>query len=251
VNQPKNPAVTKTQATVLIIEDEAPIRQFLRTTLLTQGFQVYEATTGKDGLAQAAARTPDVIVLDLGLPDVNGLEVTRQLRSWTSVPIIVLSARNQEHDKVAALDLGADDYVTKPFGVGELLARMRVALRHAVRVDGGPPEPVFTSGNLRVDLDKRMVWIGDREVHLTPVEYKLLASLVRHAGKVLTHRQLLQEVWGPHHTQDAHYVRIYVRQLRNKLEPNPAHPRLLITETGVGYRLRTNDDRQGRRTESR
>jgi two-component system KDP operon response regulator KdpE len=243
--------VSKHPPTVLIIEDEAPIRHFLRTTLSTQGFHVCEATTGRDGLAQAAARTPDLIVLDLGLPDVNGLEVTRQLRAWTSIPIIVLSARNQEHDKVAALDLGADDYVTKPFGVGELLARMRVALRHATQTDVGVSDPVFTTGNLRVDLDRRMVWVGDQEVNLTPIEYKLLTTLVRHAGKVLTHRQLLQEVWGPHHTQDAHYVRIYVRQLRNKLEPNPAHPRFLITETGVGYRLRTNDDFHGRLTESR
>jgi two-component system KDP operon response regulator KdpE len=251
VNQGERPAVPRHPTTVLIIEDEAPIRHFLNTTLSTQGFHVWEATTGKDGLAQAAARTPDLIVLDLGLPDVNGFEVTRQLRVWTSIPIIVLSARNQEHDKVAALDAGADDYVTKPFGVGELLARIRVALRHAVPSDDRPSDPVFTSGNLRVDLDRRMVWIGSREVHMTPVEYKLLAALVRHAGKVLTHRQLLQEVWGPHHTEDAHYVRIYVRQLRNKLEPNPAHPRFLITETGVGYRLRADDDLQGRRNESR
>jgi two-component system KDP operon response regulator KdpE len=250
VNQGERPTVSQHPPTVLIIEDEAPIRHFLRTTLSTQGFQVWEATTGKDGLAQAASRTPDLIVLDLGLPDVNGLEVTRRLRAWTSIPIIVLSARNQEHDKVAALDLGADDYVTKPFGVGELLARMRVALRHSMQTDEGRTDPVFTSGNLRVDVDRRMVWLGDQEIHLTPIEYKLLTALVRHAGKVLTHRQLLQEVWGPHHTQDAHYVRIYVRQLRNKLEPNPAHPRFLITETGVGYRLRTNDDLQGRRTES-
>jgi two-component system KDP operon response regulator KdpE len=249
-NHGESATVFKHPPTVLIIEDEAPIRHFLRTTLSTQGFHVCEATTGKDGLAQAAARTPDLIVLDLGLPDVNGLEVTRQLRAWTSIPIIVLSARNQEHDKVAALDLGADDYVTKPFGVGELLARMRVALRHSMQTEEGPPDPVFTSGNLRVDTDRRMVWIGDREISLTPIEYKLLTAMVRHAGKVLTHRQLLQEVWGPHHTQDAHYVRIYVRQLRNKLEPNPAHPRFLITETGVGYRLRTNDDVQGRHTKS-
>ena len=228
--------------TILIIEDEAPIRRFLRTTLSAQGFRVLEATNGRDGIAEAAARTPDLIVLDLGLPDINGLEVTRQLREWTSVPIIVLSARSQEHDKVAALDLGADDYVTKPFGVGELLARMRVALRHAAQTEDEPGETVFTSGRLRVDLDKRQVWVGEQEIHLTPIEYKLLTVLIRHAGKVLTHRQLLQEVWGPHHTQDAHYVRIYVRQLRNKLEPNPSHPRFLLTELGVGYRLRADED---------
>jgi two-component system KDP operon response regulator KdpE len=233
---------TEQTATVLIVEDEAPIRRFLRTTLTAQGFRVFEATNGRDGIAEAAARTPDLIVLDLGLPDVNGLEVTRQLREWTSVPIIVLSARNQEQDKVAALDLGADDYVTKPFGVGELLARIRVALRHSARADADSGEVAFTCGDLRVDLVRRTVFVGEREVHLTPIEYKLLTSLVRHAGRVLTHRQLLQEVWGPHHTQDSHYVRIYVRQLRNKLEPNPAHPRYLLTELGVGYRLRSDED---------
>jgi two-component system KDP operon response regulator KdpE len=238
----KGPTTSQQAPTVLVVEDEAPIRHFLRTTLSAHGFRVVEATTGRDGIAEAAARTPDLIVLDLGLPDVNGLEVTRQLREWTSVPIIVLSARNQEQDKVAALDLGADDYVTKPFGVGELLARMRVALRHTARSNGDAGETAFTCGELRVDLVRRSVFVGDREIHLTPIEYKLLTILVRHAGKVLTHRQLLQEVWGPHHTQDSHYVRIYIRQLRNKLEPNPAHPRYLLTELGVGYRLRTDED---------
>jgi len=227
---------------VLIVEDEAPIRRFLRTTLTAQGFRVFEATTGQQGLTEAAARTPDLIVLDLGLPDMNGLEVTRRLREWTAVPIIVLSARNQEQDKVAALDFGADDYVTKPFGVGELLARMRVALRHAARTGEESGGSVFSSGELRVDLAQRSVWVAEREIHLTPIEYKLLNALVRNAGRVMTHRQLLQDVWGPHHTQDSHYVRIYIRQLRNKLEPNPAHPRYLLTELGVGYRLRSDED---------
>lgn len=226
------------EPTVLVIEDEAPIRHFLRTTLSDQGFQVTEAPTGEEGLAQAAARTPDIIVLDLGLPDLDGIEVTRRLREWTAIPIIVLSARNQEQDKVTALDLGADDYLTKPFGVKELLARMRTALRHAARSEATSGDMVFTVGDLRVDLVRRLVFVGDKEAHLTATEYKLLAVLVRHAGMVLTHRQLLKDVWGPLHVEEAHYVRVYMRQLRAKLEANPAHPRYLITEIGVGYRLR-------------
>jgi two-component system KDP operon response regulator KdpE len=234
--------VLKPDPTVLVIEDEAPIRHFLRTTLTGHGFQVVEAHTGQDGLAQAAARNPEIIVLDLGLPDLDGLEVTRKLREWTAVPIIVLSARNQEPDKVAALDLGADDYVTKPFGVSELLARMRVALRHAARSHSDSGETVFTAGNLKVDLLKRQVFVAGKEVHLTAIEYKLLTTLVQNAGKVLTHRQLLKEVWGPLHTNEAHYVRVYMRQLRSKVEANPARPRYLVTEIGVGYRLRSDDD---------
>jgi two-component system KDP operon response regulator KdpE len=234
--------VPKPEPTVLVIEDEAPIRHFLRTTLAGHGFQVIEAHTGQDGLAQAAARNPEIIVLDLGLPDLDGLEVTRRLREWTTVPIIVLSARNQEPDKVAALDLGADDYVTKPFGVSELLARMRVAQRHAARPHADPGEAVFTTGNIRVDLLKRQVFVAGKEVHLTAIEYKLLTAMVRNAGKVLTHRQLLKEVWGPLHTDEAHYVRVYMRQLRSKVEANPARPRYLVTEIGVGYRLRTGDE---------
>ena len=230
------------EPTVLVIEDEAPIRHFLRTTLSDQGFQVTESSTGEEGLAQAAARTPDIIVLDLGLPDLDGIEVTRRLREWTAIPIIVLSARKQEQDKVAALDLGADDYLTKPFGVKELLARMRTALRHAARSEGTSGDTVFTVGDLRMDLVRRQVFVGDKEAHLTATEYKLLAVLVRHAGMVLTHRQLLKEVWGPLHVDEAHYVRVYMRQLRAKLEANPAHPRYLITEIGVGYRLRTNEE---------
>jgi len=232
----------KPEPTVLVIEDEAPIRHFLRTTLTGHGFQVVEAHTGRDGLAQAAARNPEIIVVDLGLPDLDGLEVTRKLREWTAAPIVVLSARNQEPDKVAALDLGADDYVTKPFGVGELLARMRVALRHAARSHADSAETVFTTGNLKVDLLKRQVFVAEKEVHLTALEYKLLATLVRNAGKVLTHRQLLKEVWGPLHTNEAHYVRVYMRQLRSKVEADPARPRYLVTEIGVGYRLLTDDD---------
>jgi two-component system, OmpR family, KDP operon response regulator KdpE len=234
--------VLKPNPTVLVIEDEATIRHFLRTTLASHGFQVVEAHTGQDGLAQAAARNPDIIVLDLGLPDLDGLEVTRKLREWTAAPIVVLSARNQEPDKVAALDLGADDYVTKPFGVSELLARMRVALRHAERSHSDSGETVFTTGSLKVDLLKRQVFVGGKEIHLTAIEYKLLAALVRNAGKVLTHRQLLKEVWGPLHTDEAHYVRVYMRQLRSKMEADPARPRYLVTEIGVGYRLRTDEE---------
>ncbi|MDI3466349.1 MAG: DNA-binding response regulator KdpE [Nitrospira sp.] len=224
--------------TLLLIEDEPEIRRFLRTTLPAHGFRLHEAVTGKDGLTEAKARNPDLVLLDLGLPDLEGNEVIRQIREWTTMPIIVLSARDQEQAKVAALDLGADDYITKPFGVNELLARMRAALRHASRpVDGG--ESVFVLGDLKVDIDRRQVFVSEKEVHLTPIEYKLLTTLIRYAGRVMTHRQLLKEVWGPLHVDEGHYLRVYMRQLRNKLERNPAHPRYLMTELGVGYRLRT------------
>ena len=227
------------EVTVLLIEDEPEIRRFLRTTLPAHGFRLYEAVTGKDGLTEARSRNPDLILLDLGLPDLEGSEVIRQVREWTATPIIVLSARDHEQVKVAALDLGADDYVTKPFGVHELLARMRAALRHAFRSAAAVDEPVFTLGDLRVDLGRRQVFVAAKEIHLTPIEYKLLATLIRYAGKVMTHRQLLKEVWGPLHVEEGHYLRVYMRQLRNKLEKTPAHPRYLVTELGVGYRLRT------------
>ena len=225
--------------TVLLIEDEPEIRRFLRATLPAHGFRLYEAATGKDGLTEARARNPDLILLDLGLPDLEGSTVIRQVREWTATPIIVLSARDQESVKVAALDLGADDYVTKPFGVDELLARMRAALRHASRSAADVGEPVFTLGDLKVDLGRRQVFVAAKEIHLTLIEYKLLTTLIRYAGKVMTHRQLLKEVWGPLHVEEAHYLRVYMRQLRNKLEKPPAHPRYLVTELGVGYRLRT------------
>ena len=224
--------------TVLLIEDEPEIRRFLRTTLPEHGFKFSEAVTGQEGLAQAKARNPDLILLDLGLPDLEGTEVIQRLREWTPTPIIVLSARDQEQVKVAALDLGADDYVTKPFGVDELLARMRATLRQMARASVEQGDPVFTTGRLRVDLGRRLVFVSDKEVHLTPIEYKLLATLVRYAGKVVTHRQLLKEVWGPLHVDEGHYLRVYMRQLRNKLEANPAQPQYLLTELGVGYRLR-------------
>jgi two-component system KDP operon response regulator KdpE len=225
-------------ATLLLIEDEPEIRRFLRTTLPAHGFRLHEAVTGKDGLTEAKARNPDLILLDLGLPDLEGNEVIRQIREWTATPIIVLSARDQEQAKVAALDLGADDYITKPFGVNELLARVRTALRHVARTDDNG-ESVFLLDNLKVDLGRRQVFVSGKEVHLTPIEYKLLTTLIRYGGKVLTHRQLLKEVWGPLHVDEGHYLRVYMRQLRNKLERNPAQPRYLVTELGVGYRLRT------------
>jgi two-component system KDP operon response regulator KdpE len=227
------------EATILLIEDEPEIRRFLRTTLPAHGFRLYEAATGREGLTEAQARNPDLILLDLGLPDLEGSEVIRRVREWTGIPIIVLSARDQEQVKVAALDLGADDYVTKPFGVNELLARMRAALRHASRSAADAGEPVFALGDLKVDLGRRQVFVAGKEIHLTPIEYKLLTTLIRYAGKVMTHRQLLKEVWGPLHMEEGHYLRVYMRQLRNKLERNPAHPRYLVTELGVGYRLRT------------
>lgn len=222
---------------VVLIEDEPQIRRFLRASLVSHGYRLFEGATGTEGLTEAATRQPDLIILDLGLPDMDGLEVIRQLREWTQVPIIVLSARGQERDKIAALDGGADDYVSKPFGVGELLARMRVALRHAAVNPKDAGDPTFSVGDLHVDLAQRQVAVAGRQIHLTPIEYRLLTTLIRHAGRLLTHRQLLNEVWGPTHTEQAHYLRVYVAQLRRKLETDPARPRYLLTEPGVGYRL--------------
>ncbi|MEK7372844.1 MAG: response regulator [candidate division NC10 bacterium] len=222
---------------VVLIEDEPQIRRFLRATLTGQGYRLFEATTGAAGLVEVGSRQPDVVIVDLGLPDMDGLDVIRRLREWTAIPIIVLSARGQERDKVMALDVGADDYVSKPFGAGELLARIRVALRHAVGATREGDETPFTVGELHVDLVRRQVFVGGKEVHFTPIEYKLLTTLVRHAGRVVTHQQLLREVWGPAHTDQAHYVRVYMAHLRHKLEAEPARPRYLLTEPGVGYRL--------------
>ena len=224
--------------TILVIEDEPQIRRFLRATLSSQGYTLLEATTGEEGLAEAASYPPDIVLLDLGLPDLDGLEVIRRLREWTAVPILIISARGQEQDKVAALDMGADDYLTKPFGVAELMARIRVAMRHDSRGETGAA--VFVSAELKVDLAKRLVFVGEKEIRLTPIEFKLLAELVKHAGKVVTHRQLLKEVWGPNYAEDSHYLRVFVHQLRHKIEPDPAQPKWLVTEAGVGYRLRTN-----------
>lgn len=223
---------------VLIIEDEAPMRRFLRASLRANGFQVVEAATAREGLAQAAGRNPEVILLDLGLPDGDGRAVARELRRSSRAPIIVLSARGLEHDKVTVLDLGADDYLTKPFGMGELLARIRVALRHATLPAGSSIGTRYRAGELLVDLSARTVHRAGAEVHLTPTEYKLLATLIRQAGRVVTHRQLLQEVWGANYVEQTHYLRVYMAQLRHKLEHDPTRPRLLLTEPGIGYRLR-------------
>jgi two-component system KDP operon response regulator KdpE len=222
---------------VLLIEDELPIRRFLRNSLGGQDFRVVEAETGERGLRLATQQPPDLVILDLGLPDTDGQAILSRLREWYRGPVIVLSARDQEQQKIMALDHGADDYLTKPFSTGELLARMRVALRHAARPSGEGGSSIFTMGDLNVDLGARRVSVGGREVHLTPLEYKLLTTLVRHAGKVLTHRFLLKEVWGPHHVEETHYLRVFMASLRRKIEVDPAEPRYLLTEAGVGYRL--------------
>ncbi len=225
------------QRLVLVVDDEAAIRRFLRVSLTGEGYRVAETATASDALEKIAAQRPDVVILDLGLPDRDGVALIREVREWSPVPIVVLSVRDRENDKVAALEAGADDYLTKPFGVGELMARLRVALRHAPAGGASSEEPTFVTGDLRVDLAHRQVFLGASEVRLTPIEYKLLAFLVKNAGKVLTHRQLLRQVWGPEYGDENHYVRVYVAQLRHKLEADPARPRYLRTEPGVGYRL--------------
>lgn len=219
---------------ILNIDDEAPIRKLLRVALTGHGYEVEDASTGQDGLNKAAMFRPDLIVLDLGLPDIEGLEVVRRLREWSKIPVIILSVKDQEQEKIAALDAGADDYVTKPFGMGELLARIRAALRHVAEVI---QDPVLKFDDLTIDLAHRKVLINEKEVKLTPIEYDLLKNLALHAGKVLTHRHLLSAVWGPEYTNDAHYLRVYTGQLRRKIEADPSHPRHIITEPGVGYRL--------------
>lgn len=223
---------------VLLIEDEPQMRRFLRIALQSHGYRLIEAAGGQEGLVHAVTRNPDVVLLDLGLPDMDGLEVTKRLREWTNMPIIVISAREQEQDKIKALDLGADDYLTKPFNAGELLARIRVALRHAATQGLAPQTPVFVLQNLRVDLAQRQVFLDDKEVHLTPIEYKLLTVLIRYAGKVVTHRQLLTEVWGVAHAEEVQYLRVYMTQVRHKLEKDPARPRFFLNEPGIGYRLK-------------
>jgi len=222
---------------VLIIEDEAPIRAFLRAALSGHGYRVLEAGRGEDGLVHAATHVPDVVILDLGLPDIDGLVVTRRLREWSAAPILVLSARGQEQDKVAALDAGADDYLTKPFSVPELLARLRVALRHAAKAGGDERGALVEVGDLRIDMGARRVTLGSAELRLTNVEYKLLVALARHPGRVQTHAQLMREVWGPGSESQVHTLRVFMSQLRRKLESDPARPRYLLTEQGVGYRF--------------
>jgi two-component system, OmpR family, KDP operon response regulator KdpE len=222
---------------ILIIEDDPQIRRFLRATFTAEEYRFHEALTAEEGIAQAAARQPDLIVLDLGLPDRDGLEVIRKVREWTQTPIIVLSARGREKDKIQALDSGADDFVSKPFAVGELLARIRAALRRSAAITNSGAAALFQAGRIEVDLEKRGVCVEGSEVHLTPIEYKLLQTLIRHTGKVVTQRQLLMEVWGPQHIEQAQYLRVYMAQLRRKLEADPARPKNLLTEPGVGYRL--------------
>jgi len=222
---------------ILLIEDDLHIRRFVRASLPTQGYDLLEAAGGREGLSLAAAQTVDVLLLDLGLPDMEGIEVIRQVREWSAILIIVLSARDQEREKVATLDAGADDYLTKPFGVSELLARIRVVLRRSPQAGEGVGEMVFSMANVTVDLEKRRVLRGSEEVHLTPIEDKLLITLIKHRGKAVTHRQLLKEVWGPSNVDQTPYLRIFILNLRRKLEDNPTRPAYLVTDPGVGYRL--------------
>jgi two-component system KDP operon response regulator KdpE len=219
---------------VLVVDDERSIRRFLKASLGSQ-FAIFEASNGEEALAAVVADRPDVIILDLGLPDIDGVEVTRRLREWTQIPIIVISVREQEKDKIAALDAGADDYLTKPFGVGELMARLRAALRRSAQTEA---EPVFKTGALVVDLNQREVRVGDQPVALTPTEYDLLRTLIKHAGKVLTHDQLLRAVWGTAYESETHMLQVNISNLRRKIEPDPVRPTYLITEPGVGYRLK-------------
>lgn len=231
---------------VLVVEDERQMLRFLRATLTSHGYRLLEAETAAEAVRLASSHNPDLILLDLGLPDADGIDVTRRLREWSRTPIIVLSARGRDDDKVEALDAGADDYLTKPFSVNELLARMRVALRHAgAAAAGAAAAPVVEVGPLRVDLARREVQVEGREVRLTPIEYKLLTLLARHAGKVLTHRQILKEVWGPGREGQTHYVRVHMAELRKKIEADAARPRIIVTEPGVGYRLRDRPEGEG------
>jgi two-component system KDP operon response regulator KdpE len=223
-----------TDLRVLVVDDERSIRRFLKASLGSQ-FVVLEATNGEEALSAAATEHPDIIILDLGLPDMDGVEVTRRLREWTQIPIIIVSVREQERDKIAALDAGADDYLTKPFGVGELMARLRVALRRSAQID---MEPVFTTGKLVVDLNQREVKLNDQILALTPTEYDMLRIMAKHAGKVLTHDQLLRAVWGTGYESETHMLQVNISNLRRKIEPDPARPIYIVTEPGVGYRLK-------------
>ena len=230
--------MTEPSALVLVVEDETQMLRFLRTALSAQGYRVLEAVSAAEALVAVTTRNPELILLDLGLPDRDGIDVTRQIREWSRVPIIVLSARGREDDKVEALDAGADDYLTKPFGTNELLARMRVALRHAAAGGADAGSSVIEVGPLRIDQSRREVVVDGRDLHLTPIEYRLLVLLAANAGKVLTHRQILREVWGPAYASESHYLRVFMAQLRRKIEQDSARPRLLITEPGIGYRMK-------------
>ncbi len=230
--------MSDTGALILIVEDEIQMSRFLKTALSAQDYRVIDARTAKEALVLITTHNPELILLDLGLPDGDGIDITRQIREWNTVPIIVISARGRESDKVAALDAGADDYLTKPFGVNELLARMRVALRHAAMLGTEKASGLIEAGPLRIDTVRRDVTVGERSIHLTPIEYRLLVLLARNAGKVLTHRQILKEVWGPSYANETHYLRVFMTQLRHKIESDSTRPRLLITEPGVGYRMK-------------
>ncbi len=226
-----------TDPVILLVEDEPQMRKFLRAAMTSHGYKVLEADSVRMATQLATSHSPDLILMDLGLPDGDGIALTRSMREWTQTPIVVLSARGREDDKVMALDAGADDYLTKPFGMNELLARIRVALRHAARA-GTEPAPALEYGGLRIDTERRQVWVESKEVHLTPIEYKLLVLLARNAGRVLTHRQILKEVWGPSYAEQPHYVRVHMAELRKKVEKNPSRPKFLVTEPGVGYRFK-------------
>jgi two-component system KDP operon response regulator KdpE len=226
-----------TEPKILIIEDELPIRRFLRSALVAEGYHLIEAENGQQAIRFASQQSPDLVILDLGLPDMDGQDVLRQLREWLTVPVIVLSARDQEQQKILALDNGADDFLTKPFSTGELLARLRVALRRHSKVVAEKESSIFEAGDLKIDLSARRVFVRQIEIHLTPIEYKLLTTLAKHPGKVLTHRVLLKEVWGPHQVQENHYLRVFMAGLRKKIEDDSANPKYLLTEQGVGYRL--------------
>jgi two-component system KDP operon response regulator KdpE len=232
-------AVPAVMPLVLVVEDDRRMRKYLRATLTDQRFRVVDAESGSEGLIQASGHNPDLVILDFGLPDFDGIQVTTKLREWTAAPILMLSARDEEHDKVAALDAGANDYLTKPFGTGELLARIRVWLRLTQRANSDSLDSTLSVGELRIDFGKRLAFVGDREVRLTPTQYKLFGTMMRNAGKVLTHEQILFSVWGPAYTKETQYLRVYMGQLRQKLETDPARPRYLVTEPGVGYRLRS------------
>lgn len=226
--------MTDTDLRILVVDDEKAIRRFLVTTLNAQGYVTYDAATGKEALRSVSGDRPDLVILDLGLPDMDGVEVIQRIREWSAVPVLVLSVRDRESDKIAALDAGADDYLTKPFGVGELMARIRATVR---RLAGAALEPVFETGALRVDLSRRRVTLGDQDVSLTPTEYEIIRLLVQNPGKVLTHGFLLRSVWGPAYEQETHVLRVNISNLRRKIEPDPSRPRYITTEPGVGYRL--------------
>ena len=242
IESPHAPLATTAEATtplVLLVEDEPAMRKFLQRTVEDRSFRVVTADNGRAALGQAASHNPDMVILDLGLPDMDGLDVTARLREWSTVPILVVSARGQETDKVTALDAGANDFITKPFSVNELLARMRVWIRQTARAGDDSPSSVTQIGSIRFDFGRRLVFVDDREVRLTRTEYKLLALMVKNAGKVVSHRQILENVWGRGHADDAQYVRVYMGQLRQKIEKDSARPRYLVTESGIGYRLKT------------